>query len=86
MTTVPQQADKASGRLVFDSQSGEDTWVAKRIARKIEACGAKPFPDEAELVAFTPPLDSQEIAGKDRFASGKLNTECRSGRPCRFLC
>jgi len=38
-------------RLVFVSQSGEDTWVAKQIAREIETCGAKPFLDESEIDA-----------------------------------
>lgn len=36
-------------RLVFVSHSGRDTWVAKQIARKIEACGASPFLDEAQV-------------------------------------
>ena len=36
-------------RLVFVSHSGEDTWVAKQIARGIELCGAKPFLDEAAI-------------------------------------
>ena len=39
---------KAS-RLVFVSHSGMDTWVAKQIAREINACGATPFLDEAEI-------------------------------------
>jgi len=38
-------------RLVFVSHSGEDTWVAKQIAREIEARGAIPFLDEAEVDA-----------------------------------
>jgi hypothetical protein len=38
-------------RLVFVSHSGEDTWVAKQIAREIETCGAKPFLDESEIDA-----------------------------------
>jgi len=32
--------------LVFVSHSSQDTWVAKQIAREIEAAGAKPFLDE----------------------------------------
>jgi hypothetical protein len=36
-------------RFVFVSHSGEDTWVAKQIAREISACGAVPFLDEAEI-------------------------------------
>jgi hypothetical protein len=35
--------------LVF--VSGQDTWVAKQIAREIEACGAMPFLDEAQVDA-----------------------------------
>jgi hypothetical protein len=37
--------------LVFVSHSGPDTWVAKQIAREIEARGATPFLDEAEVDA-----------------------------------
>lgn len=35
--------------VVFVSHSGTDTWVAKQIAREIEACGATPFLDEANI-------------------------------------
>ena len=35
--------------LVFVSHSGEDTWVARQIAREIEASGAKVFLDEANI-------------------------------------
>ena len=42
---------EAPQRLVFVSHSGEDTWIAKQIAREIESCGAKPFLDEAEIDA-----------------------------------
>ena len=38
-------------RLVFVSHSGQDTWVAKQIAREIERSGAKSFLDEAEIDA-----------------------------------
>lgn len=38
-------------RLVFVSHSGQDTWVAKQIAREIEACGATAFLDEAQVDA-----------------------------------
>ena len=38
-----------SGWLVFVSHSGEDTWVARQIAREIAACGAMTFLDEAEI-------------------------------------
>jgi hypothetical protein len=37
--------------LVFVSHSSQDTWIAKQIAREIEAAGAKPFLDEAEVDA-----------------------------------
>ncbi|MGA1870591.1 MAG: toll/interleukin-1 receptor domain-containing protein [bacterium] len=36
-------------KLVFVSHSGEDTWVARQIAREIDACGATPFLDEADV-------------------------------------
>lgn len=38
-------------RLIFISHSGPDTWVAKQIAREIEARGGTPFLDEAEVDA-----------------------------------
>jgi hypothetical protein len=38
-------------RLVFVSHSGPDTWIAKQIAREIEARGATPFLDEAQVGA-----------------------------------
>jgi len=37
--------------LVFVSHSGPDTWVAKQIAREIEAHGATPFLDEGQVDA-----------------------------------
>ena len=37
--------------MVFVSHSGQDTWVAKQIAREIEARGAAPFLDEAQVNA-----------------------------------
>jgi hypothetical protein len=43
MTESPSQ------RLVFISHSGEDTWVARQIAREITARGAKSFLDEADI-------------------------------------
>jgi hypothetical protein len=48
---MPQRNAEPPERLVFVSHSGEDTWVAKQIAREIEGCGAKPFLDEAEIDA-----------------------------------
>jgi len=38
-----------TSRLVFVSHSGEDTWVARQIAREISLKGAKPFLDEADI-------------------------------------
>lgn len=42
-------ASATGERLVFVSHSGEDTWVARQIAREITACGARPFLDEADI-------------------------------------
>lgn len=36
-------------RLVFVSHSGEDTWVARKIAEEIADRGARPFLDEADI-------------------------------------
>jgi hypothetical protein len=36
-------------RFVFVSHAGEDTWVARQIAREISALGAHPFLDEADI-------------------------------------
>jgi hypothetical protein len=41
----------AHRRLVFVSHSSQDTWVAKQIAREIEARGATPYRDEAQVDA-----------------------------------
>lgn len=41
------------GRLVFISHCGQDTWVAKQIAREVAACGATAFLDEADIDAGT---------------------------------
>jgi hypothetical protein len=41
--------NQPDGRLVFVSHSGEDTWVARQIARSISECGAQPFLDEADV-------------------------------------
>lgn len=41
--------DNVSKWLVFISHAGTDTWVAKQIAEKIEACGANTFLDEAHI-------------------------------------
>jgi|ERR1700754_4029653 hypothetical protein len=36
-------------RLVFISHAGEDTWVAKQIAREVTDCGGTPFLDQADI-------------------------------------
>jgi len=38
-----------SRRLVFISHAGEDTWVAKQIAREVANCGGTPFLDQADI-------------------------------------
>lgn len=47
--TVNEQS--AAERLIFVSHSGQDTWIAKQIAREIAARGATPFLDEAQVDA-----------------------------------
>lgn len=44
-----EQVKSSGARLVFVSHSGQDTWVARQIAREIQTCGATPFLDEAEV-------------------------------------
>lgn len=41
----------ANSQLVFVSHAGEDTWVARQIAREIDARGAMPFLDETDVDA-----------------------------------
>lgn len=36
-------------KIIFLSHSGEDTWVARQIAKEIDSRGAKPFLDEADI-------------------------------------
>lgn len=36
-------------KIIFISHSGEDTWVARQIAKEIDSLGAKPFLDEADI-------------------------------------
>jgi TIR domain len=36
-------------KLIFVSHSGQDTWVARQIAKEIELRSAKPFLDEADV-------------------------------------
>ena len=40
---------RTKNRLAFISHSSADMWVARQIAREIEACGATPFLDEAHI-------------------------------------
>jgi hypothetical protein len=42
-------AKRKKSWLVFVSHSGEDTWVARQIAREIRGHGATPFLDEADV-------------------------------------
>ena len=51
MRSMALESNEPSQRLVFVSHSGEDTWVARQIAREIAACGARPFLDNAEIDA-----------------------------------
>ena len=48
---VADESSSTAKRLVFVSPSGPDTWVAKQIAREIEARGATPFLDEGQVDA-----------------------------------
>jgi hypothetical protein len=36
-------------RLIFISHAGEDTWIARQIARAITDSGARPFLDQADV-------------------------------------
>jgi hypothetical protein len=36
-------------KIIFISHSGEDTWIARQIAKEIDSRGAKPFLDEADV-------------------------------------
>jgi hypothetical protein len=47
--SIMEMTSSTGRRLVFVSHSGEDTWVARQIAREISARGAKPFLDEADV-------------------------------------
>jgi hypothetical protein len=40
---------QASERLVFISHAGEDTWIARQIAREVQSRGALPFLDQADI-------------------------------------
>jgi len=42
-------AGEASERLVFISHAGEDTWIARQIAREVQSRGARPFLDQADV-------------------------------------
>ncbi len=41
--------DQTNEKLVFVSHSGQDTWVARQIAREITSHNATPFLDEADV-------------------------------------
>jgi len=62
-------------RLVFVSHSGEDTWVARQIAREISSRGAQPFLDEADVdVGAEFEEDIREFLDKaDELSSGRNN-------------
>ena len=51
MLSAVNEYPTSQGRLVFVSHSGQDTWIAKQIAREIEARGGTPFLDEAQVDA-----------------------------------
>src|SRR2546428_509612 len=36
-------------KLIFVSHSGQDTWVARQLAKELTLCGATPFLDEADV-------------------------------------
>ena len=47
---MAQEPARTGRRLIFVSHSGQDTWVAKQIAREIETrARATPFLDEAQV-------------------------------------
>jgi hypothetical protein len=46
-----QERPTTKTRFVFVSHSGPDTWVAKQIAREIQARGVTTFLDEAQIPA-----------------------------------
>lgn len=39
----------ANTKLIFVSHSGQDTWIARQIAREITASGAESFLDQADI-------------------------------------
>lgn len=42
-------AGGASERLIFISHAGEDTWIARQIAREVTERGGRPFLDQADV-------------------------------------
>ncbi len=46
---MPGRVTTGTERLVFVSHAGDDTWIAKQIARGITEAGARPFLDEADV-------------------------------------
>jgi hypothetical protein len=43
------QEEAEGEKLIFVSHSGQDTWIARQIARELTLCGATPFLDEADV-------------------------------------
>jgi TIR domain len=41
--------DDSDLRFIFISHAGEDTWIARQVAREIAARGARPFLDQADV-------------------------------------
>lgn len=56
---------KAKPWIVFVSHAGADTWVARQIARHIEAIGGEPFLDEAHI-AIGEDFEDEILAALDR--------------------
>lgn len=46
-----QRRHRVKKHLIFISHAATDTWIAQRIAERIEACGAETFLDEAHISA-----------------------------------
>lgn len=42
-------AEGAPDRFIFISHAGEDTWIARQIAREVASRGARPFLDQADV-------------------------------------
>jgi hypothetical protein len=46
---VPRREIPSERWIVFVSHSSQDSWVARQLAREIEACGASVFLDETHI-------------------------------------